>query len=98
MRNVCVPLVAKYTNGPSTPTPQPLSCQPQPLNPQPEQSSRLITVLDVVPILKVAAPVLSVLSENCTKIESLKGLSLCALPRIHRRYAVPAVALKVISK
>src|SRR6185437_13920222 len=97
MRNVCVPLVAKKTNGPCTPTPQPLSCQPQPLNPHAKQSSRLITSELVVPIRLFAAPFSSTLSLNCTNTESLNGSSFCALPRIQRRYPTPACAENCIS-
>src|SRR5688500_17303586 len=98
IRIVCVPDVANRINGPSTPTPQPLSCQPHPDNPQPEQSSRFISVALVLPIRNTAAPLLFTLSENCMKTESLPQKSLSALPRIHRRQSTPAVGLKVISK
>src|SRR5215212_2691745 len=97
MRSVCVPLVANETNGPCTPTPQPLSCQPQPLNPHAKQSSRLITSELEVPIRLFAVPCSSTLSLNCTKTESLNGSSFCALPRIHKRYGTPACAENCIS-
>ena len=46
----------KVDHGPRTPWPQPLSCQSQPQNPHPEQSSRFISVADVVPMRQVARP------------------------------------------
>src|SRR5262245_27106320 len=98
MRSFCVPVVEKYTSGPSTPTPQPLSCQPQLDKPQPLQSSRFISVADVVPIRQVAVPDDVTDFENWMKIESFAHELLCALARIQSRYGTPASALKVISK
>ena len=53
-----------------TPTPQPLSCQPQPAMPQPLQSSILIGVAPVVPILNSAEPLALTLPSNCANTES----------------------------
>ena len=84
-RMVCGPGPAKYTSGPKTPAPHPLSCHPQPDSPHALHSSRFISAADVVPMRHVGAPPEVTLSENCTKTESFAYPSLDACPRIHNR-------------
>ena len=78
--------------------PQPLSCQPQPLSPHPEQSSRLTSVPEAVPMRNTGVPLPFTLPENCIHTESLPQKSFCALDLIHNRYGLPASALNVNSK
>jgi len=61
-------------------------------------SSRLTVVAEAVPMRKIGAPDASMLSENCTKTESLVQAFPSAMPRSQRRYGLPASAMKVISK
>src|SRR3982751_2178727 len=58
----------------------------------------LTTVAAVVPMRNAAAPLASRLPLNCTNAESFCHESFCALPRIQRRYGLPAWGRKFISK
>ena len=69
-RTVCVPVVLKYTSGPSTPAPHPLSCHPQFETPHDEHSSRLTSVASAVPMRQTGDPPEVTDPENCTKAES----------------------------
>src|SRR5687768_2717315 len=70
IRSRCTPEVAKYTGGPSAPTPYALSCHPQFEITVAEPSSRLTTSASVEPIRWTGAPADVTAPENCTKNES----------------------------